>query len=137
MLLSNIQQTLSLQCYVIVEYPTKVIPSMLCHCRISYKRYHFNVMLLSNISYNRYPFNVMLLSNILQMLSLQCYVIVKCPVNVIPSMLCYCCISYKTLSLQCYVNVEYRRNVITSMLCYCRISHKRYPFNVMLLSNVM
>ena len=86
--------TLSLQCYVIVEYPTNVIPSMLCYCRISHKRYPFNVMLLLHIE--RYPFNVMLLSNI-------------------------------------------RQNVIPSMLCYCRISYKRYPFNVMLLllSNIL
>ena len=84
---------LSLQCYVIVEYPINVIPLMLCYCRISYKRH---------------PFNVMLLSNILQKLSLQCYVIVEYPTNVIPP-----------------------------MLCYCRISHKRYPFNVMLLSNIL
>ena len=66
---------------------------MLCYCRISYKRYHFNVMLLSN--------------------------------------------NLQTLSLQCYVIVEYPTNVILSMLCYCRISYKRYPFNVMLLSNVL
>ena len=65
---------------------------MLCYCQISDKRY---------------PFNVMLLLHILQ-----------------------------TLSLQCYVIVEYPTNVITSMLCYCRISYKRYPFSVMLLSNI-
>ena len=41
---------------------TNVIPSMLCYCGISYKRY---------------PFNVMLLPNIVQTLSLQCYVIVE------------------------------------------------------------
>ena len=56
MLMSNILQTLSLQCYVTDEYPTNVIPSMLCYCRIYHKSY---------------PFNVMLLSNILQRLSLQ------------------------------------------------------------------
>ena len=49
MLLSNILQTLSLQCYVIVEYRTNFIPSMLCYCRISHKRYPFNVMLLWNV----------------------------------------------------------------------------------------
>ena len=69
MLVSNIIQTLSLQCYVSVEYPTNVIPSMLCYCRISYKR---------NTS------NVMLLSNIVQTLYLQCYVIFEYPINVIP-----------------------------------------------------
>ena len=67
MLLSNILQTLSLQCYVIVEYPTIVIPSVLCYCQISDKRY---------------PSNVMLLSNILQTLSFQCYVIVVYPIKV-------------------------------------------------------
>ena len=113
MVLPNILQTLSFQYYVIVEYTTIVIPSMLCYCLISHKRYPFNVMLLSNIlqtlslqcyviveSYKRYPFNVMLLSNILQTLSLQCYVIVEYPI---------------------------RTNVIPSMLCYCRMSYKRYP----------
>ena len=49
MLVSNILQTLSFHCYVIVEYPTNEIPPMLCYCRISYKRYTFNVMLFSNI----------------------------------------------------------------------------------------
>ena len=80
---------------------------MLCYCCISYKRY---------------PFNVMLLSNILQTLSLQCYVIVEYPTK---------------LSIQCYVIVEYPTNVILSMLCYCRVSYKSYPFNVMLLSNIL
>ena len=87
MLLPNILSMLSLQCYVIVEYTIKVIPSMLCYYQISYKRY---------------PFNVMLLSNILQTLSLQCYVIVEYPTNVI---------------LQCYVIVEYPTDVFPSMLC--------------------
>ena len=64
MVLPNILQTLSFQYYVIVEYTTIVIPSMLCYCLISHKRY---------------PFNVMLLSNILQTLSLQCYVIFEYP----------------------------------------------------------
>ena len=80
---------------------------MLCYYRIYYKRY---------------PFNVMLLSNILQTSSLQCYVIVEYPINVIPSMLCYCRITLQMLSLQCYVIVE--------------LPCKRYPFNVMLLSNI-
>ena len=108
MVLSNILQTLSLQCYVIVEYTIKVIPSMFGYYRIYYKRY---------------PFNVMLLSNILQTLSLQCYVIVE--------------YTLQTLSLQCHVIIEYTTNVILSMLCYCRVSYKSYPFNVMLLSKLL
>ena len=76
--------------------------------------------------------------------------IAEYPINVIPSMLCYCRVSntrypsnvmllsniVQTLYLQCYVIFEYPINVIPLMLCYCRIYYKRYPFNVMLLLNM-
>ena len=78
MLLSNMLQTLSLQCYVIVEYADK--------------RYPFNVMLLaitSNILQTVSLQCYVIVEYTIQTLSLQCYVIVEYTIKVIPTMLRY------------------------------------------------